>query len=65
MPKNRLSTVLAAAALAVVASPGIAAAAPDTDRAIPTETSATAIIEVLAFGDGPDVPGPNFGCGVC
>ncbi|GAA1409804.1 hypothetical protein [Catellatospora coxensis] len=64
MPRNRFTTVLAAAALAVVASPGIAAASPDTDQAVPQENS-TAIIEVLALGDLPDVPGPNFGCGVC
>lgn len=65
MSRNRLSTVLAAAALAVVASPGLAAAAPDADQGIPLEHS-TSIIEVLAFGDGgPEVPGLNFGCGVC
>lgn len=65
MPRNRLSTVLAAAALAVVASPGIAAASPDTDHAVAAEHS-TAIIEVLALGaDGPEAPGPNFGCSVC
>jgi ABC-type phosphate transport system permease subunit len=39
MPRNRFSTVIAAAALAVVASPGIAAAAPDADQAVPQEHS--------------------------
>ncbi|GAA2364382.1 hypothetical protein Cme02nite_33170 [Catellatospora methionotrophica] len=65
MSRNRLTTVLAAAALAVVASPGLASASPDSDQAVARDHS-TAIIEVLALGDGgPEAPGPNFGCGVC